>query len=167
MYKEFGEASGIYRINLRDEHDDGLDIEKIFDYVQTALTRCTEAFLPPLRAKVLFTCKFSKANVDSEGTKIVVNDDDVKLSTQMCELWVPANVPEAVDIMRDKISMHITEYNRNGSGYILESVMEVDLTVINMGRLMSGGHLNQFPPNAIMKHAKCLRYSPKTHLSSN
>src|SRR6266436_9865887 len=87
-----------YRMNLSDSSDE-MDVDKIFDHVQVALNRCVESFQPPLRVKVVFKCRFSKAN--TEGVRTIVYDDDVIFGTQACELWVPLNVPEAVTIMRD------------------------------------------------------------------
>jgi hypothetical protein len=163
--KSFLASGSVYRLDLSDT--DEIDVDNIFDYVQIALDRCVRSLKPPIRAKVLFKCKFSKANTDDEGTKSVITDDDVKFSTPLCEMVMPSNVAEAVDFMRDRINLHVENYNLNGSGYFLESILQVDLTLLKMGQIMAGGHLNAFPPHPISENVRSFCLPPSAGEKSN
>jgi hypothetical protein len=127
----FRDVANVYRLDLSDT--DHLDLEEIFDNVRVALERCVRGFRPPVKAKALVVCRYSKASDD--GEKTLVFDDNVRFSTKFSDLWMVSAVAEAVVAMRDKISQHITEYNIQGSGFYLESITSVDLTVITMGKV--------------------------------
>jgi hypothetical protein len=125
----FRDVASVYRLDLSDS--DYPDSEAIFDNVRVALDRCVRGFRPPVKAKALVTCRYSKATEKSP-----VSDDNVRFSTKFSELWLASGVPEAVVAMRDEISQQIDEYyNASGSGFYLDSITSVDLTVIVLGNV--------------------------------